>query len=59
MKMADVDIDPFGDHDKMDVQPDEMGKIIPLNPRGGGVGGGVEGGSGRRSGRSVYLETRT
>ena len=39
MKMADVDIDPFSDHDKTDVQLDEMGETIPLDPRGG-VGGG-------------------
>ena len=32
MKMADVDIDPFGDHDNTDAQPDEMGEIIPVNP---------------------------
>ena len=25
MKMADIDIDSFGDHDKTDAQPDEMG----------------------------------
>ena len=33
--MADIDIDPFGDHDKTDTQPDEMGKTIPLNSGGG------------------------
>ena len=32
--MADVDIDPVGDHDKTDVQPDETGKNIPLTPEG-------------------------
>ena len=37
MKMADVDIDPFGIHDKMNEWPDEpMAETIPLNP--GGVG---------------------
>ena len=40
MKMADIDIDPFGDHDKVDAQPDEpMGETIPLI-RGGVIGGG-------------------
>ena len=39
MKMADVDINPLGDDDKMDAQPDEPGDTIPLNP--GGVGGGT------------------
>ena len=29
MKMADIDIDPFGEDDKMDRHPDE-GKIIPF-----------------------------
>ena len=33
-KMADLDIDPFGDHDKMDTHPDETGETIPLTPRG-------------------------
>ena len=37
--MADIDIDPFGDHDKMDTQPDKTGETIPLNP------GEVEGGA--------------
>ena len=35
--MADVDIDPFVDHDKTDSHPDE-GENIPLhlvNPEGG------------------------
>ena len=31
--MADIDIDPFGEHDKMDNCPDE-GKAIPLNLMG-------------------------
>ena len=36
--MADqVDIDSFGEHDKMDAHPDETGENIPLTP--GGVGG--------------------
>ena len=34
--MADIDINPFGDHDKMDAQPDETGETIPVIP--GGVG---------------------
>ena len=34
--MADIDIDPFGDHDKTDSHPDETGESIPLNSRGGG-----------------------
>ena len=40
MKMADIDIDPFGDKDKIDTQPDETGETIPVNPgrvRGGGA----------------------
>ena len=47
MKMADVDIDSFSDHDKMDAQPDETGETIPLRPGGVVVGGGS------------YLGTRT
>ena len=39
MKIADIDINPFSDHDKMDAQPDKKGKTIPLNP-GGVMGGG-------------------
>ena len=34
--MADIDIDPFGDHEKTYAQADETGKTIPLNPRGVG-----------------------
>ena len=30
--MADVDIDPFGEHES---RPDETGKSIPLTPVGG------------------------
>ena len=37
MKMANVDIDPFGDHNKTDAQSDEKGETILLNP--GGAGG--------------------
>ena len=34
--MADIDIDPFGDHDKTESRPDElMGENIPLTPGGG------------------------
>ena len=39
MEMADIDINPFSNHDKMDTQPDETGKTIPLNPREVVVGG--------------------
>ena len=35
--MADVDIDPSGEHDKTDGQPDEM---IPFTPGGGVIEGG-------------------
>ena len=35
MKIADVDIDPFSDHDKTDAQPDETGETISLIPGGG------------------------
>ena len=28
--MADIDIYPFGDHDKTDSHPDETGQTIPL-----------------------------
>ena len=33
-KMSDVDIDPFGEHDKTDTHPNETGKNIPLTPGG-------------------------
>ena len=36
-KMADVDMDPFGNHDKTDLHPDDAGETIPLTP-GGGAG---------------------
>ena len=39
MKMADIDIDHFGNHDKMDAQPDKTSKTILFIP--GGVGGGA------------------
>ena len=39
MKMADMDIDPFSDHDKTDAQPD-TGETIPFTPEGV-----IEGGS--------------
>ena len=32
--MADVNIDHFGDHNKIDSHPDDTGETIPLNPRG-------------------------
>ena len=41
IKMVDVDINLFGDHDKIDTQPDETGETIPLNPGGTVVGGGA------------------
>ena len=28
--MADVDVDPFSDHDKMNAKPDETSETIPL-----------------------------
>ena len=40
MKMADIYIDPFGEHDKTDAQLDETGETIPFTP-----GGVIEGGS--------------
>ena len=36
--MADVDIDPFGEQYKPDVQPDEMGETTPFT-----LGGVTEG----------------
>ena len=38
--MADVDINPSGNHDKTDSHPDETGETIPLN-----LGGEMERGS--------------
>ena len=32
--MADIDIDPFGEHDKTDSHPDETGENIPHTPGG-------------------------
>ena len=34
MKMADVDIDPFGEHDKTNAQPDETGQKFSVTPGG-------------------------
>ena len=34
MEMADVDINPFGEHDKMDAQSDETGETIPFTTGG-------------------------
>ena len=34
--MADVDIDPFGEHDRSESRPDETGENVPLTPVGGG-----------------------
>ena len=36
--MADVDIDPFGHHDKTDLHPDETGENIHLNSGEGVMG---------------------
>ena len=41
--MADVDIYPFGEHDRTDSHPDETGENIPFT--WGGGGGVIEGGS--------------
>ena len=30
--MADVNIDPFGEHDKTDLHPDDTSENIPLPP---------------------------
>ena len=35
--MADVDIDPFGEHGKTETRTDETGENIPLTPVGGGL----------------------
>ena len=36
--MANVDVDPFGDHDKPDNHPDEpMGETSPLSPQEEGL----------------------
>ena len=43
--MADVDIDPFGEHDRTELRTDETGENIPLIP--GGPGGAPLGGVGR------------
>ena len=37
--MADIDIDPFGDHNKTDEHPDKD-ENIPLTPGGGVMVGG-------------------
>ena len=34
--MAEVDIDPFGEHDMTELRTDETGKNIPLTPVGEG-----------------------
>ena len=33
-KMADVDIDPFSDHNETDAQPDETSETISLTQEG-------------------------
>ena len=38
--MDDVDIDPFGEHDKTHLHPDDTDENIPLNPGGGALGVG-------------------
>ena len=40
MKMADIDTDLFGDHDKMNAQPYKTGETIPFT-----TGGVIERGS--------------
>ena len=30
--MADIDIDPFGEHDRTELRTDETGENIPLTP---------------------------
>ena len=34
--MADLDIDPFGEHDRTESRTDETGENIPFTPGGGG-----------------------
>ena len=34
-KMADIDIDPFGEHDRTEEQTDENIPLSPVGPRGG------------------------
>ena len=34
--MADVDIDPFGEHDRTELRTDRTGENISLTPVGGG-----------------------
>ena len=36
IKMADIDIDPFGEHDRTESRTDETGENISLTPVGGG-----------------------
>ena len=36
--MADVDIDPFGEHNRTELRTDEAGENIPFTPVGGGGG---------------------
>ena len=31
-KMADIDIDPFGEHDRTESRTDETGEHIPIPP---------------------------
>ena len=37
-KIEDIDINPFGGHDKTDSHPDETGENIPLKPGGASRG---------------------
>ena len=34
MKMADIDIDPFGEHDRTESRPDESIPLPPVTPVG-------------------------
>ena len=33
--MADIDISPFGEHDRTELRTDETGENIPFTPVGG------------------------
>ena len=35
--MADIEIDPFGEHDRTESRTDETGKNIPFTPVGGEI----------------------
>ena len=40
MKMVDIDINPFGNHDKTEAWPAETGETISVNPGRVVMGGG-------------------